>query len=447
MVIVGNVNFPFSKTNMNCLIATLNVPYKSTDGAYKNMYNNCPISVYLNFTNYKVQPMTITVSLTQGANIQIYKNGTLLGTTSNFNYTGTAVSKGFVLNSAGAGVICSFNSYYFNSYFQYTPPANTTYGTTDVYTFYLQISYTVSSTVTPLQYIYNSPISYIVDVNTTTSTSAFTNFSYASGSADSIGYSAYSLTNDEQYAYAWNGTQAPAYQPQTSNTLWTGLYQLAVLYSNYLFTAKGIILKNTGFTNTLSWYDSDANGSGYQTLLYASNISNAFKIDMSSSKMTNGLMITGGNVNSTSQQQTWYVTGIGGNGTTVAGNKIGASTNGGAYFSNLTVNGGAPAGNFNTSTATFTASVAGTYFIQLNVFNNGTNVSGRNLAFISSSTTQPSQYCFFNEQSTTTECSFNWTTLVYLSAGGYAYFLNSSGSTTTFYYANGHTNLTITKIF
>jgi hypothetical protein len=296
MVIVGNLSFPFSKTNLNVLIGTLNVPYHSQSTAgYKTAFLNCPISMYLNFTKYTPQTMGITVVSQSGANIQVYKNGVFLTTTGNNGYTGVNISKQFILNNLAGNVTCNFNSYYYQVGFQYTPPQNINVGTTDIYTFYAQINYTVSSTVTPLTYVGNNPINYIIDVNTTTSTSSFTNFSYGSGSADTAGYSVYSFTNQPTYAYAWDGSQAPSYQPTiTDPKLWTGLYQLAVLYANQIFTGSGIIMKNTGFTNTLSWYDSDANGSNYQTLLYASNLSNAFKIDMNASNMTNGFVVTGG---------------------------------------------------------------------------------------------------------------------------------------------------------
>ena len=52
MVIVGNLNFPFSKTNLNVLIGTVNVTYQSQRTAgYKTAFMNCHISMYLNFTN------------------------------------------------------------------------------------------------------------------------------------------------------------------------------------------------------------------------------------------------------------------------------------------------------------------------------------------------------------------------------------------------------------
>jgi hypothetical protein len=111
-------------------------------------------------------------------------------------------------------------------------------------------------------------------------------------------------------------------------------------------------------------------------------------------------MVSGGNFNSSSQQQTWYITGGGSNGTTTAGNRIGSAFNGGTVrFNSRSVYGGAIATNFSTVSATFTASVSGTYFFQLNVFNNGTNTIGRNIQFVTSSF-MGSQYCFFNEQST-----------------------------------------------
>ena len=448
MVIVGNLNFPFSKTNLNVLIGTVNVPYQSQSTAgYKTAFMNCPISMYLNFTKYTPQTMGITVVSQSGANIQVYKNGVLLTTTPNNSYTGVNISKGFVLSSSASNVVCNFNSYYYNVYCQYTPPANTNYGTTDVYTFYAQINYTVSSTVTPLTYIGNYAISYIIDVNTTTSTSSFTNFSYASGSTDTAGYGAYSLTNQPNYAFAWDGSQAPSYQPTTTNSLWTGLYQLAVLYANYIFTAQGIVMKNTGFTNTLSWYDSDANGSGYQTLVYASNLSNGFKIDMNASKMTNGMIVSGGTFSSTSQQPTWYLsTTTGGNAYTPAGRNLGSSFNStSSRWDSVTVYGGANSANWDKTNGIFTADKAGTYFFQLSCFNNSTGTSGRWLQAGGTCVLGGSQYLFFDESYLTSEGAFTVSVMYYMSVGQTFYFACPNQSP-LFFYANGHTTCQIIKM-
>lgn len=444
MVTVGVLSFPKTNT-VQALVGTLNVPYHSTNGNYKLAFFNTTVNAFMSFTNYQAQPMTITVNLSTSSSINVYKNSVLYGTTSNFGTD--SLSKGFVFPNLASQVVCRFNSYYFNiGLGGFQVPANNNVGTTDVYTFFQPITYTITSTVSSL--LYTGNFTYIVSVGNPTITSDFTNFSYASGSLNTSGYSVTNNSENANMATAWDGSSGTDYVPTVTNpSLWTGLYQLQTLYSNNLFPNQ-ISLKNRGFTNTISWYDTDARGSSTLGSIYVSIISNAYNFYINNTAtIFNGFRFTGGNINSSSQQQTWYVTSTGGTGTTIAGNRIGANTNGGSFFNTLTVNGGALSSAFSTTTAIFTAPVNGTYFIQLNVFNNGVNTIGRTLQFISSSSTQPSQYCFFNEQATTTECSFNWTTLVYLPAGGTAYFKNSGGPTVTFYYGNGHTNLTITKIF
>ena len=144
--------------------------------------------------------------------------------------------------------------------------------------------------------------------------------------------------------------------------------------------------------------------------------------------------------------QTWYITGSGGYGTTPIDRKIGASTNiGGFYFNVVQRFGGASASAFNTSTAIFRAPVAGTYFFQLNIFKFSTNTTGRNLRFVSYSF-MGNQYCDFNERSAESENAYQWTTMIYLDADAVAYF-DTVDCPITLYYAQGHTNLTITKIF
>ena len=56
------------------------------------------------------------------------------------------------------------------------------------------------------------------------------------------------------------------------------------------------------------------------------------------------------------------------------------------------------------------------------------------------------QYCHFNEQSTDPENSFQWTAMIHLDIDAIAYF-ETEDNPITLWYAQGHTNLTITKIF
>ena len=395
--------FPFSNT-INPLIGTVKVPYKSQNNTkYKSVKIDCPIGVYLRFTNYtQLYAVTKTINIYSKSNstIEVYKNGSYYSSISNLSYTGTNMNKGFVMSPIQTQTPFSFKSYYYQVSCEFYPEENN--GTTeDTYTFYASIYYNATlspSYASPLTYLAQDSITYIIDVNTATSTSSFQYFSYADGSTNSPGYIPYSIKSEAHYATDWVNPQLANYYTPIVPSLWTGIYQLAALYANNLI-------------------------------------------------VTNGLVITDGNINSAGQQKTWYITGAGGNGITPSGNIIGAGSSnlGGYYFSNVSVYGGAESTNFNSNTGIFKASVSGTYFFQLNVFKNSTNTIGRNLQFITSSF-MGNQYCHFNEQSADSESVFQWTAMIYLKANGTAYFY-AENCPITLFYGPGHTNLTITKIF
>jgi hypothetical protein len=227
--------------------------------------------VYLSFTNPATsQAQTITVSITIPQNINIYKNGTLVTTTPNiqYNFFNPTLTKSFSLSSDPASEVCSFNSYLFKIQTQYFPPSNITNTSTDIYTFYAPITFTYSSTASYITYNSFYPINYGLFVNTTASTSSFEGaFSYASGSSDTSGFKAYSLNIQSNYAVKWDGSESNSYYPTVLWNLWTGLYQIAVLYVTQVFiTGNDLIFKqqaSTAFDTTpkdqkISWYQTDA---------------------------------------------------------------------------------------------------------------------------------------------------------------------------------------------
>ena len=110
--------------------------------------------------------MTITVSnVLSNTNINVYKNGVFYYTVPNTYYSSTPITKSFLMSNSASQTVFYFNSYVFNIGFQrFYPDENTNYNTTDTYEFYCPITYTVSSTVTPLVYISNFAISYLIDV-------------------------------------------------------------------------------------------------------------------------------------------------------------------------------------------------------------------------------------------------------------------------------------------
>jgi len=272
MVFGSNLNFPFSNTSstQNILLATTTNQIKSTDGNFKCINLTCPIGVYLSFTNPATsQAQTITVSMSIPQNISVYKNGTLLTTTSNvaYNPLNATITKSFILSSDPASQICSFNSYFFYIQIKYFPPSNITNISSDVYTFYSNISYTFTSTASYITYNNSYPIDYGLIVNTTVLTSSFQGaFSYASGSTDTAGYKAYSLTIQSNYAVKWDGSVSNSYYPTVLWNLWTGLYQICVLYVTQVFiTGNDLIFKQqipSGYfepkTQKISWVQTDA---------------------------------------------------------------------------------------------------------------------------------------------------------------------------------------------
>ena len=172
--------------------------------------------------------------------------------------------------------------------------------------------------------------------------------------------------------------------------------------------------------------------SGIQT-----NITNA-SINLSTLKVTN-------------RPQQWLITGGGGggNGTTTAGFVIGAITNIGSYFSSVTTYGGALVAAWSTINGSFTAPTDGLYRIELNIFQNATNVVGRTLVLETTGGVIPgnNQYMIFNNQSTGAEASFQCSQTLWLTLGQTFKFRLQSGGNLVFYYADGHTTLNIIRIY
>jgi len=256
-------------------------PYKSNNN-YKSFNCNTPISIGLSFTNYQSQPMTITVSnLLSNANINVYKNGVFYSTVPNTYYSSSPITKSFLMSNSSLQTVFYFNSYVFNIGFQrFYPDENTNYGTTDTYEFYCPITYTVSSTVSPLVYISNSSISYLIDCNTTVSLSSFSNFNYIGFSSDTPGYAPYSLIDyPPSYADVWNGTVENSYYPTLLWSLWQGFIQIAVLYCTKIYISYGdlVFKQQTNSLNNqrdqqIQWITNDASNGQLISKIYASTL-------------------------------------------------------------------------------------------------------------------------------------------------------------------------------
>jgi len=163
---------------------------------------------------------------------------------------------------------------------RFYPDENTNYGTTDTYEFYCPITYTVSSTVSPLVYISNFSISYLIDVNTTTSLSSFSNFSYTGFSSDTLGYVAYSLIDyPASYSDVWNGTVSNSYYPTLLWSLWQGFIQIAALYCTKIYISYGdlVFKQQTNSLNNqrdqqIQWITNDASNGQLISKIYASTL-------------------------------------------------------------------------------------------------------------------------------------------------------------------------------
>ena len=343
MVAYESLTFPKSQStalnNSNGqLLGTASVPYHSTDGINKPIYLTIPVGFTFTGNVSTANPMTITVSnVTKPSSINVYKNGVFFTTTANLDPSTYNSSKQFVLaNTTG---VVSFSSFFYNINIAYVPQDPGVIATTDIYTFYAPFTFTMSSSSgTPLTFIAGT-WSYGIVINTTISTSSFTNFSYASGSSDTGNFAPYLLQSSLNTNAVWTSGNTNGYIPTTLYSLWTGLYQLAILYVNQIFVTNNLNFKNMGSTNTIQWLDTDANGSGYLGLVYCSLSSGAMNFFINSAKLANGFIFNGAITASSATVGTLSVTGAtSANSLGVTGAITGASATVGTLKLNNTAN-------------------------------------------------------------------------------------------------------------
>lgn len=287
MVVYDGISFPVS-ASPTILVATANVPYGSTDGVNRQINLNQPVGFSFRVGD-SISPnaQTITATISAITSVAVYKNGVFL-----LNQTlltpFSSIAKSYTLGSATG--ILAFNSYMQQFIMTYIPTSLPAVNTTDTYTFYATFSFTLSSTKTggasSLTSTGAGSIVYGIIANTTTSTSSFTNMSYASGSSNSSGYAASSITTPLVIGLDWSVSNA-GYIPTISSTLWTGFNQIAALYTNSAYITNSLYFKNTGSTNTISWINTDANGSASLASIFPSTTSNVMSFDAQSA-LTNG---------------------------------------------------------------------------------------------------------------------------------------------------------------
>jgi len=143
----------------------------------------------------------------------------------------------------------------------------------------------------------------------------------------------------------------------------------------------------------------------------------------------------------------WYMCNQGGSGITTSGTVIGNSTQVGGNFASVTTFGGASASSWNTTSAVFTAPTDGMYLFQFNIFHNDFANFGREIQMLSPALGGGAQYCIFNLGQSGGEASYQWCQTLWFTASQTAYFQNPSAISLQLYYANGHTNLRITRLY
>jgi len=455
----STLNFPKSSNSLlaDCLLGTANVGYKSTNSAsVKSVNVNCPASFNFKFTNYQAQPMIINISINYPSFAYIYKNGTFYQNKT-ISSSNALFYKQYVLPSLSTQSVCEINDFVANFSLQFFPQVNNSFGTTDVYTFYIKMAYTITSNVSQLYYLTSAGLTLRFLFNTSQSSTSLTNFTYYTGSSTNSGYSPYSLYQDIILTNSWDGSINNTYYPSTSYTDWTGLYQLQGLYSRELWISdKNINFKNQLIPGTLSpqvqsinWYSQDPTSKLIGKIETNKTLSSMnFYVD--STEIAQGFKFTGGNINSTSRQQTWYISAnTSGNSYTPAGKILGSSDNStSSRWDKVTTYGGATSTDWNTTYAVFTASQAGTYHIQLFLFNNSTSTSGRWLqaggtCILGGSGTQ---YITFNQSYLTTDSGASTISLMYYINANQTFYFYCPNQSPDFYYGDGHTILQIIKM-
>jgi hypothetical protein len=465
MVVYDAISFPAS-SSPTILLGTANVPYGSTDGVNRQIIVNTPVGISFS-VGALVSPnaQTITATISAITSVAVYKNGVSL-TTQSVSPSFSSIAKSYTLGSATGAI--SFNSYMQQLTFTYVPTTLPTFNNTDVYTFYATFSYTLSSTKSGAASLLTSTgagsINYGIIANTTTSTSSFNQMSYASGSSNSSGYVAYSLTTPLVTGNNFSVSNL-GYVPAISNTLWTGINQLASIYSRTGYFIENIFLKNIGSAPTLTWLNTDANGAGIIAQIYASITSNALIFD-SKSALSNGFkfLSNGTEVASISstgvltctgftqtRPKTWFIysTYTTGNGATQAGRNLGSGYiigGGTGYWDTKATYGGASASAYTLGEGYFTADADGLYSFQLSMFNNSCGTSGRWLQAAGTCVPIGNQYLMFNQSYLSSADGMLSVHVMYYMTSGQTFYFVCPNQSPSFYYASGHTTLQIIKL-
>lgn len=249
------------------LIGSVFSPYNSTDGINKKIKIQVPIGFSFTGNKYNATPttLTFTMSIPVPTTCKVYKNGTLYQNIVVFQNDSNVTSKSFTVSATGN---FSINSFYYGVFMYFTPEIASANG--DTYTFYLPFTYSLTSNPTSIQGSSPPSFSQNIIVNTSNTSSSFTNAAYASGSSNSSGYKSYSLTNSYTYNSNWSGDNTGGYVPTISNNNFAGMLQAEAYYCNNLWATTTINLKQVGSVAPyITFYDNDTLGAYPNTTIYS----------------------------------------------------------------------------------------------------------------------------------------------------------------------------------
>jgi len=258
------------------LIGTTFCPFNSTDGICKNIRIQVPIGFSFVGNKRNVSPATITftMSIPPPTICKVFKNGTFLQNISVNKIDSNATSKSFNVNAIGD---FSINSFYYGLHMNFKPSIASANG--DTYTFYLPFTYSLTSNPTSIQGEVPPTFSQNIIVNTSNSTSSFTNASYAAGSSNSTNYISYSLTNSCTYNSNWSQGNTQGYAPTISNSNFSGMLQSEGYYCNNLWATTTINLKQVdSVAPYIIFYDNDSLGALPNTTIFSGSGSLNFNV-------------------------------------------------------------------------------------------------------------------------------------------------------------------------
>jgi len=243
-MVLSRATLSLPKTNtINCLLGTAQVPIRSTKTDYKAISLDCPVGFQLKFANYQAQGQTITITINPASSCSVYLNGYFFATSiilpsenDQYGY----ISKSYVMSNSSSQVYFEINEFFTTLSTSYFPPQDNTLST-DVYTFYMNITYTITSTSSQIYYV-DTTLTCGCLLNTTQSTPYLANFSYNSGTSASSSYVStrmYQQINTPQPPtwFISSKSAGNSYTPSTYNlgssfTVGSGKWDKITVYGN-----------------------------------------------------------------------------------------------------------------------------------------------------------------------------------------------------------------------